>query len=256
MSGGTGDDATAVDGETSPGGGHDTGTEGGHDTVIGSEGGASPVPTELRETPATFALLTVFLVVFLGTRVAEARFGTDLYRAAAVEFRHLADVPTWVSASFLHGNRVHLLLNSAFLLFFGRSVERHYGSGPLVAVFLLVGVANAVLGTAFAAVNRCGLDAFRATTDCIAAGGGSSIALFGLVGFVTRHRPRAPLTLLPGVRVPLWGFTGGFLVVSVLGMYTPVDPLRTLLGFWPGHPYHFVGILLGLALGSVWRPDE
>lgn len=207
-----------------------------------------------RETPGTFLLLAAFLAVFVAGSVAEARYGADLYRVTVVEFDQLGRVWTWVSALFLHVNAVHLALNSLFLALFGRSVERIYDTRTLLAVFFLTGVPNAVLGTLLVGVNRCGLDTFGATA-CHVAGGGSSIALAGLVGFVTTHRPSAPLTLVPTIRVPLWGFTGGFLVVSVLGMYGPVDPLRALVGFPPGHAYHFVGVLLGLALGSVWRPD-
>lgn len=208
------------------------------------------------ETPATVALLGVFLTVYVGQLLFSVT-GGDWPVSLAVQSDRLWLVPTWLTANLIHGPPVHLLANSVFLYFFGSGVERTYGSRVLVGVFVVTGALTAVFGTVLAGMNDCGLAAFGAGTDCRAAGGGSSMALAGLVGYVTRRRPSIPFFFVPSSRlsVPLWSFTTVFLVVSLLGMYTPIDPLGAAVGFPPGHAYHFVGILVGAVLGSVWTPD-
>ncbi|QPV61834.1 rhomboid family intramembrane serine protease [Halosimplex litoreum] len=220
-------------------------------------GTESDGPLGESETPATVALLGVFLAVYVALVATEAQFDIVAFRSLAVRSDRLWLVPTWLTATLIHGPPVHLLMNGVFLFLFGGGLERTYGSRVLVTVFLVTGVVTAVLGTVLAGLNDCGLAAFRTGTGCRAAGGGSSMALAGLIGYVTRRRPSVPFYILPSSRasVPLWWFTATLLVVSLLGMYTPIDPLRAAVGFPVGHAYHFVGVLVGAALESVWTPD-
>lgn len=210
------------------------------------------------DTPATAALLGVLLAVYIGQQLLSGQFGGGSHAPLAIRSDRLWLVPTWFTATLIHGPPVHLLLNGAFLYFFGRGVERTYGSRVLVGVFVTTGAMTAVLGTVLAGLNDCGIAAFQSTVGCQVIGGGSSMGLMGLVGYVTRRRPTVPFSFLLSSRlsVPLWTFTATFLAVSLLGMYTPIDPIRALLGFPPGHAYHFVGILAGGALGTVWTPDS
>ncbi|WP_459194588.1 rhomboid family intramembrane serine protease [Halosimplex sp. J119] len=224
--------------------------------TVESDGNPERDAFDSGDAPATTALLGVLLAVYIGQQLLSGRFGGGSYAPLAVRSDRLWLVPTWFTATLIHGPPVHLLLNGSFLYFFGRGVERTYGSRVLVGVFVTTGAMTAVFGTVLAGLNDCGIAAFQSIEGCHIVGGGSSMGLAGLVGYVTLRRPTVPFSFLPSSRlsVPLWTFTAAFLAVSILGMYTSIDPIRGLLGFPPGHAYHFVGILAGGALGIVWTP--
>jgi len=230
--------------------GSESGSDGdGHGTA------SATVSAQLRETPATLALLGTFLVVFLGVRVVGARSGYDVVALLAVQSDHLARVWTWVTSVVLHWLPVHLLFNGAFLYWWGRGAERGHGTRVFATVFFATGVGTAVVGTALGGFLTCGWAAFTAG-GCHAVAGGASGALLGAVGYTTARMPSFRVQPFPAVETPLWAFTGVWVVVSVLGIVAPIDPLSALFGFQVGHVHHLVGVLLGLALGSVWRPDE
>jgi membrane associated rhomboid family serine protease len=55
-----------------------------------------------------------------------------------------AAVTQFVTHIFLHGDLTHLIINTAWLLAFGSSVERRVGGGRFLAFFLLCGAAGAL----------------------------------------------------------------------------------------------------------------
>lgn len=204
------------------------------------------------ETPATYVLVSLFVLVYVVHLLVEARYGDETLRYLFyVQSSDLERVWTWFTSPFGHVNEVHLAVNATFLLVFGGALERVYGGKLVVAVFLLVGVLTAVLGTLVADAVHCGLSA--PSGPCVAAATGASMGLFGLVGFDTGARPTRDLYFYPtDFSVPLWVFSGLFVVISLLGMFTSVDPLAALFGFYPGHDHHLVGLAVGAALGLLW----
>lgn len=221
----------------------------------GHTGSGPDGPSELRETPATFAFMGLFLAVFLGVRVLGVETGSDVVLSLAVQSDHLGRVWTWVTSVFVHGVPVHLLANAAVCYWVGSGVERGYGTRRFVAVFLVTGVASGVLGAALSGFLTCGEAAFAAG-GCEAVAGGASGALLGVVGYSAARTPSLRVQSFPGVTHPLWVVPAVVVVVSVLGLFTPVDPLSALLGIPVKHGVHLVGVLVGLALGSVRRPGE
>lgn len=218
----------------------------------GSVAQFATVPAQLRETPATFTFMGVFLLVFV---VVRALGGSDVVLLLGVQSDQLGRVWTWVTNVFVHGVSVHLLANATFCYWVGSGFERGYGTGLFAAVFLATGVGAGVLGTALSGVLTCGGTAF-ATGGCQTVTGGASGALFGVVGYSTARTPSLRVQSFPGVTHPLWVIPGVVVAVSLLGLFAPVDPLSLLVGFEIKHATHLVGVLLGLALGTVWRPDE
>ena len=190
--------------------GSESGSDGdGHGTA------SATVSAQLRETPATLALLGTFLVVFLGVRVAGP--GSDAVALLAVRSDHLARVWTWVTSVVLHWLPVHLLFNGAFLYWWGRGAERGHGTRVFATVFFATGVGTAVVGTALGGFLTCGWAAFTAG-GCHAVAGGASGALLGAVGYTTARMPSFRVQPFPAVETPLWAFTGVWVVVSVLGI--------------------------------------
>lgn len=209
------------------------------------------------EAPATAGLLVALLACYVAQQFALARYGRPAVEQFVAHSERLYWVWTWATQIFLHANATHLFLNATALYLFGRSIENRYGSRALVIVFLATGVATAPLGIALGVINACGLGALQPGVACGVSVAGASTALCGLLGFMTRLRPSGEMYVIPASfspTVPLWAFTGGFLVLSVLGMYTPFDPLSALVGLSVMHHAHVVGIAVGVGLATVWQP--
>lgn len=122
---------------------------------------------------------------------------------------------------------VHLVLNLAWLLVFGRIVERTVGGAMLAGIYLVGGVAAAA---AFVLLSAFGGD-----------GGyllGASGAVLAITGFCWGNSPGVPL------RIPLLGV---FRLWQVAGVAT----LFTLCGArWEAAP--FAAHLAGVAAGVIW----
>ena len=80
-----------------------------------------------------------------------------------------------VTYMFLHANFAHLFLNSVALLFFGYHVEREFGAGQMIFVYL----ASGVIAGGF----------FILTSTPRASVVGASGAIFGLMAYLTLMRP-------------------------------------------------------------------
>lgn len=201
------------------------------------------------ETPVTFALAGLLVLVYVLHVFVDARYGEETLRYLFyVQSTDLERVWTWVTSPVGHVNEVHLAVNTMFLLLFGGSIEREYGGRVLAGVFFLTGVFTAPLGTVFGGAVHCGPTAWL--DSCSVAAAGSSMALFGLVGFATGVRPRGEVYLFPtSISVPMWGFSAFFVVLSLLAMFASFDPLAAVLGFYPGHEYHLIGLAVGGILG-------
>src|SRR5215471_12570310 len=129
-----------------------------------------------------------------------------------------------VTAGFLHGNLLHILMNSWVLFDLGAQVEELYGGARMLVIYFLSSVAGFYVSALW-----------RPLTPSV----GASAALFGLVGAMialgTRHRSAMGemvrsvylrylvylliFSLLPGVDMAahLGGLAGGFATAYVAG---------------------------------------
>ena len=124
----------------------------------GGFGGASFAPPAAVVTRTIVALCVVVQIalsvggaaVTAAVTAHAALIPARLSGALAV---HPGDVPaglTLITAMFLHGGWVHLLLNLSFLLWVGRHVELVAGRGHFIVLYVLAGIAGGLLEVAVA----------------------------------------------------------------------------------------------------------
>ena len=145
----------------------------------------------------------------------------------------IADLTALITFQFLHGDTVHLIINSLGILAFAAAVERRAGGWPMVDIFLICGVAGA-LGHAIAT-------GFQ-PVPLVGASGGLS-GLFAVVLLILQERGHyAPgvLALLPVTIV--WIALN--VVFGLMGV--PGAPLISVA--WIAH---IAGFLCGYPLG-IW----
>ena len=142
---------------------------------------------DLRDCPATMALGASWLVVFgcmVVDQVARGQLGTpgqlllglrNGHWFGDLTLRELYAGEVWrtLTATFVHYGVVHVGMNLFALYQLGCLVESWYGSGPLVAIYVLTGA----VGNALSALIRRQLD----SNALIESGGGSTVVM-GLVG--------------------------------------------------------------------------
>jgi len=158
-----------------------------------------------------------------------------------------------LSAAFLHGGFLHLLLNMYALYLFGPQLESALGRGRFLALYLVSALGGTALSYAFSAPNQPSL--------------GASGAIFGLLGAYLvlsrklRRDTRSVLVLLainfgygfivPGIdwRAHLGGLVAGTLVALAM-VYAPTDR-RNLV-----QAAGTLGTLLVVLVVIVWRTAE
>ena len=132
-----------------------------------------------------------------------------------------------VTAIFLHGSIEHLFLNMLTLYFIGLQVERYFGHGRFLVIYLLGGIAGNILSFTF---NSQSLSV------------GASGAIFALFGaflmFGQFHRHNAAI----------WGLTRQFLVLILLNLI--------FVGANVDWQAHVGGLIAGYLLGYTFSyPD-
>lgn len=210
----------------------------------------TPVP--LARPRWTYIFLAINIIVFLAMTVVGLQSGvggavvsgTGRMTPILIDFgANLAPLVAsgqyWrlITANFLHIGVLHLLVNSYTLYILGRQVEALFGQPRFVAIYLLSGIAGAVLS-------------YMLTQGLSA---GASTSLFGLFGalvvYFYKHRRlfgqlgqqqlvslgvtlaiNIFLGLSPGSNIDNWGHAGGFLGGLALAWflcpnYVPNDPL-------------------------------
>lgn len=128
-----------------------------------------------RQIPATFALITINVAIFIFTWVSigtfqEPQWTFGLLRIGA-EFNPYTLDKEWYrifTHMFLHGSVPHLILNMYGLFVVGSELERLVGTTKLLWVYFVSGVAAALTSLYF---------------GLFAIGVGASGAIFGLFGF-------------------------------------------------------------------------
>jgi len=188
---------------------------------------------------ATIGLIAVNTVVFLLT----ATMDPDLVKPWMIVYGESLHPLQWVTSLFLHDGFGHLLGNMVFLWTFGLVVEGKLGWWRFLAVYLLIGVAESLIGQ----VAFLGLDKPEY-------GLGASGAISGLLAIALVW---APLNEVQIVGL-FWffiirPFSFDLAVVWCAGGYIALDVLFAWLqGFQlSGELAHVIGAVMGGVLGVV-----
>lgn len=124
-----------------------------------------------------------YVVLSLG--FIPARYGSDVYE---IPGGSVASVTSFITHMFVHGDLLHLLINSAWLLAFGTPIARRIGSLRFLLFSLVCGVAGALT---FLALNP-GLP-----VPMIGASGAVSGLMGGLLRFLFNAMDRGGPGLIP-----------------------------------------------------------
>lgn len=191
--------------------------------------GAS-VLTRLRAFPATGALLTFTVLVFLGQLLSQGLLGFDLLLALGAKANAaLTGGQYWrfLTPIFLHVGLLHVFVNMYSLYVIGPPVEGPYGPARFLLVYFISGVAGVAASLAFSPQPSAG----------------ASGAIFGvlgaLAGFLYNHRR-------------LFGRAGR----GQLRHIAFVALANLAIGLSPGIDNwgHLGGLIAGLALGLLLGP--
>ena len=145
-----------------------------------------------------------------------------------------AAIGTLITYQFLHGGWEHLLLNMISLLAFGPGIERPLGRIRFLVLYLLCGVAGALVETAFSPLQG----------DDLMVGASAGISgVFGAILVLWRiNRPGArQLGLLPmaAIWIVLLAVTG------MMGVGSPDAPVAWIA--------HIGGFIAGMILGALFK---
>lgn len=141
----------------------------------------------------------------------------------------------FVTHMFLHGGVFHLVGNAYFLWIFGDNIEDRIGTNRFVLIFLLAGLAGAILHVAF-----------DATPEVPAVGASGAIA--GLMGAYLMLFPKVKLWIVLFFmhwRVPVWVYLAFWAAIQVAGVYFETPGIA----WWA----HIGGFAVGLGLGYIFR---
>jgi membrane associated rhomboid family serine protease len=127
----------------------------------------------------TLALVLANILAYLLELGAGGQAACERFGLIPAHFMSTGEISPLVSSMFLHdpSSLLHLGGNMAFLALFGAIVEGTLGGLPLLAVYLLAGIAGGLLHIE---VNPSALD------PLVGASGG----IFGLIAIATALRPR------------------------------------------------------------------
>lgn len=134
---------------------------------------SAPVAVRMQSGPpyVTYGLLGFTVLIFLLQLATPRIFGFDLPAALGIKDNSLiAQGQYWrlITPMFLHSTNMllHIVFNMYALFSFGPSLERFYGHGRFVVLYLLAGFTGNVLSLLFSPAQSLG----------------ASTAIFGLVG--------------------------------------------------------------------------
>jgi rhomboid protease GluP len=205
----------------------------------------------------------VTVLAFLLQAATQFIFGTDLPAAIGVKANELiVGGQLWrlITPMFLHGSIVHIGFNMYALYVLGPGLERYYGHGRFLALYLLAGFAGNVFSFMFTTAPSLG----------------SSTAIFGLLGaqgvFLYRNRELfgniaqralmnivliAAINLVIGLQpgIDNWGHIGGLIGGTLFAWYA--GPLFRVEGLYS--PYRLVderdsgeSLRAGLAVAALF----
>ena len=180
--------------------------------------------------------VTFGLQLLLGEILGMSELMATLF---VLQSSHVAYVWTWFTSIFAHGGFYHIVGNSIVLYFFGPLVERYVGSRKFALLFLVSG--------ALAGLGHVG-SSLLISPGIPTAVLGASGAVFAVLGVLTVLNPDMKIYLYFLIPVPLWLFTIGFALLSVVFFVRPSTASAVGQGN-VAHFAHLVGLVIGLAYG-------
>jgi rhomboid family protein len=126
-----------------------------------------------------------------------------------------ADQPwaiSWLTAMFMHASWDHLLGNMLFLTIFGKNVEDAFGRLRYLAFYVAGGFAATALQTAMTLLFSSDADA---RIPMLGASGAISAVLGAFLALYPHARIKT-LALVFIVRIPAWGYLGGWFLYKLL----------------------------------------
>lgn len=220
--------------------------------------GAMSVPLPASNPRITYIILGLTVVVYVLQLLSQALFNYDIpfvLGAKANENIRAGELWRFLTPMLLHGSIMHIGFNMYALLSFGSGLERHYGRGRFLSLYILSGFAGSVFSFMFN-------DAYSI---------GASGAIFGLIGaegiFLYQNRKlfgnqvrsainnivfivaiNLFLGLSPGI--DNWGHIGGLVGGLIFAWFA--GPRWNVIGIFPN--YHladqreFRDVILGAAV--------
>jgi membrane associated rhomboid family serine protease len=156
---------------------------------------------------------------------------------------------TWVTSVFSHSptSFLHIVGNSIVIYFFGPLVEKYVGSKKFAALFVGSGV---VAGLGHMGAHLALVEAGMASGTVGALG--ASGAAFAILGVLTLLNPSLKVYLYFVLPVPIWLFTGGFALLSVV-FFVDSSVAQAAGQGNVAHFAHLAGLAAGLAYGAYVR---
>lgn len=128
----------------------------------------------------TYAIIGITTLVFLAQLATQQLLGYDLPVAIGVKYNALIDSGQYwrlITPVLLHGNILHIGFNMYAVYILGREIERFYGHGRFLLLYLAGGFSGAVASYLLTAAPSLG--ASTATFGLLAA--------YGVLGYRNRH---------------------------------------------------------------------
>jgi membrane associated rhomboid family serine protease len=175
-----------------------------------------------------------------------------------------ADVWTFISYAFIHGDAVHLTFNVIWLLPFGSAVARRFGAGRFVLFFAVTAAAGAAMHLAVFYPERTPMiGASAAVAGCMAAASRFVFQLGGPLGVFARNADRGAFQVPAAPLSAVWtdarilGFLAAWFGINILfGIGSDVVPGGEQVVAWQAHIGGFVaGLIVFNAFDPVRRVD-
>lgn len=183
-----------------------------------------------RQPVVTYVIIGITVLMFLAQLATEQFLGYDLPSAIAIKYNPLIDSGQFwrlITPVLLHGSFLHIAFNMYAVYILGREIERFYGHGRFLLLYLIGGFGGGV--ASYLLTPAPSLGASTATFGLLAA--------YGVFGYRNRH---------------VFGKQGQRIVTNVL----QVAVINFLLGLSPGIDNwgHLGGAIAGLALAWFSGP--
>ena len=151
---------------------------------------------------------------------------------------------TLISAMFMHGGPMHLLMNMLILILMGVPFEDRIGSRAFLRIYFISGIIGSLVTGSISVLNETGLETINI---------GASGAVFGIMGGFALLYPRDEIPMLLGPifmhRVPVLLATLVF-----IGMETLYVGLGTEDGI--GHGTHMASFIAGVFLAPYFTSKK
>jgi membrane associated rhomboid family serine protease len=188
-------------------------------------------PAWFSTSPVCKTIILTNVLVFLLEHLDVVDGGAlrEAFAATSSSIFHGGQVWRLLTATFLHGDLIHLLVNMYFFWIVGREMEAMYGPRDFAALYLSAAVAS-TLGWAV-------IDEFSPGRHSAMIG--ASGAVFAVAVLYTLYYPHRELLFMFVIPVQMWVFVGLMVLLQVYLMLRPAAHLSTAV------EAHVAGALYG-----------